>query len=528
MPTGRRRSIRIRIPFVVRSEARPSAAQPPRGGRHALPAPDLHRRSRPSRRRTTSAAAMARGVRRLHRRRSRSAACSRPARRSSRRPTATTVRVRDGQTVTTDGPFAETKEALGGFYLSRRATSTRRSRWPPKIPAREARLDRGPPDLGAAGRVRDGRGGGQPRRLSRRRALRRLISHRALDAILRRPSRRRRPPVPRGAGPGRRHPDPRPRRLRPRRGGRPGRVHHRARDVARARCPGQPGRLDHDDRSEPGDRSAPPAEAFSPRRRSSSGAQVAIEEELAAIDPDAALDGATAMSPIVDDRLRLIFTCCHPALPMDGRVALTLRTLGGLSTPEIARAFLVPGGDARPAARPGQEEDPRRGDPVSRPGRRRAARSARRRAAGPLPGLQRGLPRHRRRSPHPPRAVRGGDPPDAASSSCADAGRAGGPRPPRADAVPRRPARDADGPGRRARPPRRPGPLAAGIGARIDEGRATLDRAMRMRRVGPVPAPGGDRGAPRRGAVDRGDRLAADRRRCTGSSAGWRRRRSSS
>jgi RNA polymerase sigma-70 factor (ECF subfamily) len=48
------------------------------------------------------------------------------------------------------------------------------------------------------------------------------------------------------------------------------------------------------------------------------------------------------VSPIVDDRLRLIFTCCHPALPMDGRVALTLRTLGGLSTPEIARAFLVP------------------------------------------------------------------------------------------------------------------------------------------------------------------------------------------
>ena len=48
------------------------------------------------------------------------------------------------------------------------------------------------------------------------------------------------------------------------------------------------------------------------------------------------------MNPIVDDRLRLIFTCCHPALAMDARVALTLRTLGGLSTPEIARAFLVP------------------------------------------------------------------------------------------------------------------------------------------------------------------------------------------
>jgi RNA polymerase sigma-70 factor, ECF subfamily len=72
------------------------------------------------------------------------------------------------------------------------------------------------------------------------------------------------------------------------------------------------------------------------------GRQALIEEELAAIDPDAAIDGDTEMSPIVDDRLRLIFTCCHPALAMDARVALTLRTLGGLSTPEIARAFLVP------------------------------------------------------------------------------------------------------------------------------------------------------------------------------------------
>ncbi len=48
------------------------------------------------------------------------------------------------------------------------------------------------------------------------------------------------------------------------------------------------------------------------------------------------------MSPIPDDQLRLIFTCCHPALAPDSAVALTLRTLGGLTTPEIARAFLVP------------------------------------------------------------------------------------------------------------------------------------------------------------------------------------------
>jgi len=47
-------------------------------------------------------------------------------------------------------------------------------------------------------------------------------------------------------------------------------------------------------------------------------------------------------SEIPDDRLRLIFTCCHPALALDAQVALTLRTLGGLETDEIARAFLVP------------------------------------------------------------------------------------------------------------------------------------------------------------------------------------------
>jgi RNA polymerase sigma-70 factor, ECF subfamily len=56
----------------------------------------------------------------------------------------------------------------------------------------------------------------------------------------------------------------------------------------------------------------------------------------------AALDDTGDESTVQDDRLRLIFTCCHPALPLEGRVALTLRTLTGLTTPEIARAFLVP------------------------------------------------------------------------------------------------------------------------------------------------------------------------------------------
>jgi RNA polymerase sigma-70 factor (ECF subfamily) len=45
--------------------------------------------------------------------------------------------------------------------------------------------------------------------------------------------------------------------------------------------------------------------------------------------------------PVQDERLRLIFTCCHPALPEEAQIALTLRTICGLTTAEIAKAFLV-------------------------------------------------------------------------------------------------------------------------------------------------------------------------------------------
>lgn len=62
--------------------------------------------------------------------------------------------------------------------------------------------------------------------------------------------------------------------------------------------------------------------------------RVAVEaDEPVEVDPDIDRD--------IDDRLRLIFTCCHPALPMDARVALTLRTVAGLTPAQIARAFLV-------------------------------------------------------------------------------------------------------------------------------------------------------------------------------------------
>jgi len=59
---------------------------------------------------------------------------------------------------------------------------------------------------------------------------------------------------------------------------------------------------------------------------------------LSSDDADAPVDHGG----VTDDRLRLIFTCCHPALSVEAQVALTLRTLAGLSTVEIARAFLVP------------------------------------------------------------------------------------------------------------------------------------------------------------------------------------------
>jgi RNA polymerase sigma-70 factor (ECF subfamily) len=74
--------------------------------------------------------------------------------------------------------------------------------------------------------------------------------------------------------------------------------------------------------------------------------RVLLKEKLkvyAAAEPvhtSAAPDDETGEIP--DDRLRLIFTCCHPALALETQVALTLRTLGGLETGEIARAFLVP------------------------------------------------------------------------------------------------------------------------------------------------------------------------------------------
>jgi RNA polymerase sigma-70 factor, ECF subfamily len=67
-----------------------------------------------------------------------------------------------------------------------------------------------------------------------------------------------------------------------------------------------------------------------------------LAEKTRLLDVPEAMEDELEDTEIPDERLELIFTCCHPALALDAQVALTLRTLGGLSTDEIARAFLVP------------------------------------------------------------------------------------------------------------------------------------------------------------------------------------------
>src|ERR671918_2899171 len=73
------------------------------------------------------------------------------------------------------------------------------------------------------------------------------------------------------------------------------------------------------------------------RKHEELGYELEAQQEMAVPDLDAAID-----DDIGDDLLRLVFTACHPVLSTEARAALTLRLLGGLTTAEIARAFLVP------------------------------------------------------------------------------------------------------------------------------------------------------------------------------------------
>ena len=98
--------------------------------------------------------------------------------------------------------------------------------------------------------------------------------------------------------------------------------------------------------------------AAQPARRPSS----ALEQLAPARSPQSRPScSPTRLAEIGDERLSLLFTCCHPALAPEARVALTLQAVGGLTAAEIARAFLVPGRDHVAAPGPREAQDPRRG-----------------------------------------------------------------------------------------------------------------------------------------------------------------------
>ena len=187
-----------------------------------------------------------------------------------------------------------------------------------------------------------------------------------------------------------------------------------ARELAVRGRPAEPGRLDRDHRPQPRDRPVPArVVALRPLRAGRRSASRATRKSRSI--------------PLSDDRLRLIFTCCHPALAPSAQVALTLRLLGGLQTPEIARAFLVP--EATMAQRLVRAKNKIRAaqHPVPHPRRRRALRPAAAGAGGRLPDLQRGPHGDERRRAHARRPERRGDPPGAAAGR-ADARRGGGAR----------------------------------------------------------------------------------------------------
>ena len=208
---------------------------------------------------------------------------------------ATTVRNGEGRTLLTDGPFIESKEYLAGVIV--------------------VEADNLDAALAIARELQETRTGG-------------AIEVRPILEALFHGARRG---LPRPLAPGAGYPHGDPWRHRACRGCRARGVRDRRRALAARRGAGQSRRLADLDRPQPGDRPPPPATRAGPEDEAVR-ARAAVESEATVYE--------SATFP--DERLELIFTCCHPALSLEAQVALTLRTLGGLSTEEIALAFLVP------------------------------------------------------------------------------------------------------------------------------------------------------------------------------------------
>ena len=317
--------------------------------------------------------------------------------------TAKTVSVKNGETLVTDSPFAETKEQLGSYYIVDVDSEEAALEWAKKMPNLpngsvevgrswcSTRTSHGPgrralhalvysPEDGPASLPAEGEASSRFTSSSLSRPRPRFESERtrpcsptgrsprprngsssvyvvdveSLDDALeiaepgsrpstrapsrsgrwrsggRRPRRRGRLRLPRGVRTLRRDPRPRSRRPRPRRGSRPGRIRDGGRPVASGRDAEEPGRLDPHDRTQPGDRTDPP------------GPDLERKRELLPSRGRRPRGGDVDEPTIPDERLALVFACCHPALAVEAQIALTLRMLGGLTTDEIARAFLVP------------------------------------------------------------------------------------------------------------------------------------------------------------------------------------------
>ena len=227
------------------------------------------------------------------------------------------------------------------------------------------------------------------------------------------------------------------------------------------------------------------------RKHEEIGRDLEDERDTGVEDLEAAMD-----DDVGDELLSLIFIACHPVLSAEARAALTLRLIGGLTTDEIARAFLVQRSDHRPAHRPRQAHARRCRPELRAAARQGAGAASRLGAGGHLPDLQRGLCRHRRRGPDPPGAVRRGPAPRPHPGR-RGIRRARGLRPARADGNPGVASARPHRAGRRAGAPDRAEPRPLGPAADPPRPRRPATRRGPGRRPRTVRAAGRDRRLPR-------------------------------